>query len=88
VKPSPVEWRRIVHHDIGDLADERRNIEHVSERWHWLLHSLIELVGPTVVYDVGLRVLEYPPTWVDSHGEADVVESAVFDFLRSKYSGI
>ncbi len=64
------------------LKDERTTID---VQWHWLLHSLIDLVGPAVVYDAGLVVLEYPPTWVDTHQEADVVEAAVFEFLRKRY---
>ncbi len=61
------------------------DVEDIGIRWHWLMHSLIGLVGPRVVYDVGLQVLEYPPTWVDTHTEADLVENAVFEFLRSRY---
>ena len=61
------------------------DVEDIGIRWHWLMHSLIGLVGPRVVYDVGLQVLEYPPTWVDTHTEADLVENAVFVFLRSRY---
>jgi hypothetical protein len=61
------------------------DIEDIGIRWHWVLHSLINLVGARVVYDVGLQVLEYPPTWVDTHQEADLVEAAVFEFLRSRY---
>ena len=61
------------------------DVEDIGIRWHWLMHSLIRLVGPRVVYDVGLQVLEYPPTWVDTHYEADLVEAAVFEFLRSRY---
>lgn len=61
------------------------DVEDIGIRWHWLMHSLIRLVGPRVVYDVGLQVLEYPPTWVDTHREADLVEAAVFEFLRSRY---
>jgi hypothetical protein len=61
------------------------DVEDIGIRWHWLMHSLIRLVGPRVVYDVGLQVLEYPPTWVDTHTEADLVENAVFEFLRSRY---
>ena len=61
------------------------DVKDIGIRWHWLMHSLIRLVGPRVVYDVGLQVLEYPPTWVDTHHEADLVEAAVFEFLRSRY---
>jgi hypothetical protein len=68
------------------LISDREDIHNVAIRWHWLLHSLIKLVGPQVVYDVGLSALGYPPTWVDTHSEADTVESAVFEFLRGRYN--
>lgn len=67
--------------NIEDAAD----IHNIHIRWHWIMQSLVKLVGPQTVWDVGLKVLEYPPTWVDTHAEADIVESAVFEFLRSRY---
>lgn len=69
-------------HNFHGIVDERSE---TSAGWHWLLFSLIDLAGTAVVYDVGLAVLEYPPTWVDTHEEAEIVETAVFEFLRRKY---
>jgi hypothetical protein len=50
--------------------------------WDPRLHSLVQLCGPEIVYDIGLLVLEYPPTWVDMDEEAAAVESAVIGYLQ------
>ena len=50
--------------------------------WDPRLHSLVDICGPAIVYDVGLLVLEYPPTWVDTDEEAAAVEAAVIGHLQ------
>lgn len=45
---------------------------------------LTDLLGPELVYAVGLESLGYPPTWVDTKQEADQVEAAVIEFLERK----
>jgi hypothetical protein len=50
--------------------------------WDPRLHSLVEICGPAIVYDVGLLVLDYPPTWVDTDEEAAAVEAAVIGYLQ------
>jgi hypothetical protein len=50
--------------------------------WDPRLHSLVEICGPAIVYDVGLLVLDYPPTWVDTDDEAAAVEAAVIGYLQ------
>ena len=52
--------------------------------WHWLMFPMLDLLGPELVYAVGLECLEYPPTWVDTKQEADQVEAAVIEFLERK----
>lgn len=52
--------------------------------WHWLMFPMLDLIGPEIVYAVGLEALGYPPTWVDTKPEADQVETAVIDFLETK----
>jgi len=52
--------------------------------WHWLMIPMPDLLGPELVYAVGLECLEYPPTWVDTKQEADQVEAAVIEFLERK----
>ena len=54
--------------------------------WHWLMIPLTDMLGPELVYAVGLEALAYPPTWVDMKEEADLVEAAVIEFLESKRS--
>lgn len=72
-------------HDFEGIIDERKTID---RQWHWLMFALVDLVGAETVYDVGLKILEYPPTWVDTHSEAEIVESAVFEFLRKQHNVI
>ena len=48
--------------------------------WHWRMFPLLDFFGPELVYAVGLKSLEYPPTWVDTKQEADQVETAVIEF--------
>jgi hypothetical protein len=52
--------------------------------WHWLMFPMLDLLGPELVYAVGLESLGYPPTWVDTKQEADQVETAVMEFLERK----
>ena len=52
--------------------------------WHWLMIPMTDLLGPELVYAVGLEALGYPPTWVDTKQEADQVEAAVMEFLERK----
>jgi hypothetical protein len=52
--------------------------------WHWLMFPMLDLLGPELVYAVGLEALKYPPTWVDTKLEADRVEAAVIEFLERK----
>jgi hypothetical protein len=54
-------------------------------RWDWLMIPLTDMFGPELVYAVGMKVLGYPPTWVDmKQEEADLVEAAVIKFLERK----
>jgi hypothetical protein len=55
--------------------------ESVPYIWHWIMHPMCDLLGPELVYAVGLKALEYPPTWVDTKKEADLVEAAIDKFL-------
>jgi len=50
--------------------------------WHWLMHPMVDMLGPDLVYAVGIECLKYPPTWVDTKPEADLVEAAIDDFLN------
>lgn len=52
--------------------------------WHWLLFPLTDLLGPALVYSVGLKALEYPPTWADTQEEADLIEAAVIKHLNKE----
>jgi hypothetical protein len=52
--------------------------------WHWLMYPLLDMIGPELVYSIGLECLGYPPTWVDLKEEADLVEAAVIEFLEKK----
>lgn len=52
--------------------------------WPWLMQPMVDLLGPELVYAVGMECLEYPPTWVDTKPEADKVEAAVMEFLEKK----
>lgn len=52
--------------------------------WHWLTFPMLDLLGPELVYVVGLETLGYPPTWVDAKQEADQVEAAVIEYLERK----
>ena len=45
--------------------------------WHWLMFPLLDLIGPELVYSIGMEALDYPPTWADTKEEADLVEAAI-----------
>jgi hypothetical protein len=59
------------------------NPELIQFHWHWLMFPLLDMIGPELVYVVGLETLGYPPTWIDLKEEADLVESAVVEFLQN-----
>ena len=50
--------------------------------WHWLMYPLIDLLGPELVYAVGLEALGYPPTLVDTQQEVDQVHPALIKHLE------
>ncbi len=52
--------------------------------WHWLLFPAVDLIGPELVYSIGLESLGYPPTWCDTQQEADQVEAAITKFLEKE----
>ncbi len=86
---SKAEWKRHVA-DLGGGIDHRsimtgdviRYGGDIRTGWDPRLHSLVEICGPAIVYDVGLLVLDYPPTWVDTDEEAAAVEAAVIGYLQ------
>lgn len=49
--------------------------------WHWLMFPLTDLLGPELVYAVGLQALGYPPTWVDTQAEVDAVDAALIKHI-------
>ena len=87
--PSRRDWKRHVA-DLGGGIDHRsimtgdvvRYGGDVRTGWDRRLQSLVEICGPAIVYDVGLLVLDYPPTWVDTDEEAAAVEAAVIGYLQ------
>jgi hypothetical protein len=89
VDRSKAEWKRQVA-DLGGGIDHRSIELGAADRyggdvrtgWDPRLHSLVEICGPAIVYDVGLLVLEYPPTWTDTDAEAAAVEAAVIGYLQ------
>ena len=87
--PSRLDWKRHVA-DLGGGIDHREIMTgdairfggDVRTGWDRRLQSLVEICGPAIVYDVGLLVLDYPPTWVDTDEEAAAVEAAVIGYLQ------
>ncbi len=87
--PSRRDWKRHVA-DLGGGIDHRsimtgdviRYGGDIRTGWDPRLHSLVQLCGPEIVYDIGLTVLDYPPTWVDTDEEAAAVEAAVIGYLQ------
>lgn len=47
------------------------------ESWTELLREVVKQYGPDRVWAVGLRVLEYPPTWVNEPMKAIEVVKAL-----------
>ena len=86
---SKAEWKRQVA-DLGGGIDHRglmtgdvtRYGGDIRTGWDPRLHSLVQLCSPEIVYDIGLMILDYPPTWVDTDEEAAAVESAVIGYLQ------
>jgi len=50
--------------------------------WHWIMFPMLDLLGPELVYAVGIQALGYPPTWVDMKEEAAIVEAAIKKYLE------
>lgn len=42
--------------------------------WPYLMWPLCEMLGCAFVWDLGLKALGYPPTWVDTKWEVDQIE--------------
>lgn len=53
-------------------------------QWHWTLLSTAEMLGPGFVWSIGLQALGYPPTWIHTKAEADVVITACLAKLKEK----
>lgn len=58
--------------------------DEIQFHYHWIMFPMLDLLGPELVYAVGLEALKYPPTLVDTKPEADQVEAAVIEFLERK----
>jgi hypothetical protein len=56
----------------------------IYESWHWLFFPMLEMLGPELIYSIGLTALEYPPTWANTKQEADLVEAAVDLYFQNK----
>lgn len=56
----------------------------IPSHWHWIMYPLIDLLGPELVYAVGLQALGYPPTLVDTQQEVDQVDAALIKYLECK----
>lgn len=54
----------------------------------WMLFPHLDMFGPAIVYAVGLEALGYPPTWVDTTQEADLVEAAIWRHLGVNRDGV
>jgi hypothetical protein len=89
VDRSRREWKQQVANLSGgidhrsiELGEADRRGGDVRTGWDRRLQSLVEICGPAIVYDVGLVVLDYPPTWADTDEEAAAVEAAVIGHLQ------
>lgn len=58
--------------------------ELVPYLWHWLMYPLTDLLGPELVYSVGIEALGYPPTWVDTVEEVRIVDAALVKHLNGE----
>lgn len=56
----------------------------IYEFWHWLFFPMLEMLGPELIYSIGLPALGYPPTWADTKQEADLIEAAVDLYFQNK----
>lgn len=41
----------------------------IQFHYHWIMFPMLDLLGPELVYAVGLEALKYPPTLVDTKPE-------------------
>lgn len=53
--------------------------------WPHLLFDAVDLLGPSLVYNVGLEAIGYPPTIISSHEEHRQVEAALITHLQRKF---
>jgi hypothetical protein len=71
-----------IDHRSIELGAADRYGGDVRTGWDRRLQSLVQLCSPEIVYDIGLMILDYPPTWADTDEEAAAVESAVIGYLQ------
>ena len=69
---------------VWDFFEMSLRDELNPDGWHWLLRPMCDMLGVELVYAVGLKALEYPPTWADTKQEADLVELAIEKYLTEK----
>jgi hypothetical protein len=50
----------------------------IPQDWPHLLRPLVAKFGAGAVWEVGLRVLNYPPTWATDGSERRKIESELF----------
>lgn len=51
--------------------------DELYQSWHWLMFAMVDVIGPELIWVVGLEALGYPPTWVTTIEERDLVEAAL-----------
>lgn len=78
------EWKKHIWNVFEVAHSEELERDFIQFHWHWAMFPLIDLVGPELVYAVGLKALGYPPTFADTQKEADIVDAAIIQHLNGE----
>mgnify|MGYP003442532125 FL=1 len=78
------EWKLLIWETFEMSLPGEVDAKLIEYHWHWLMYPCLDFFGPEQVYAIGLGVLGYPPTWVDTKQEADSVEAALVKNLNGE----
>ena len=78
------DWKLLIWETFEMSLPGEVDAKLIEYHWHWLMYPCLDFFGPETVYAIGLGVLGYPPTWVDTKQEADSVEAALVANLNGE----
>lgn len=52
--------------------------------WDERLHAMVQIFGASLIWDIGLKRLGYPPTWACTNFEVDAIDAAIRNHLAGE----